>query len=61
MLNVEIDGPHHRQPFQRRADAARDAWLETQGVLALRYPVEVAWPARIAREVMALLLARRAA
>lgn len=61
MLNVEIDGPHHEQPFQRRLDAARDAWLEAQGVLVLRYPVAVAWPERIAREVGPLLAARRAA
>lgn len=39
-LNVEIDGPQHRLPFQAAADAARDAWLTARRFRVVRFPVE---------------------
>jgi len=39
-LNVEIDGPHHRLPHQRAADAVRDGWLRARGYVVVRFPVE---------------------
>lgn len=35
-LDLEIDGPHHRLPHQRRKDALRDADLRSFGVTVLR-------------------------
>ena len=35
-LDVEVDGPHHRMPRQRRMDALRDADLRSFGVTPLR-------------------------
>ena len=36
-LVVEIDGPSHQFPEQRRADKDRDAWLQEQGFRVLRF------------------------
>lgn len=36
--NLEIDGPHHRFPHQRRRDGLRDADLRAFGVVVLRVP-----------------------
>ena len=35
-LDVEVDGSQHGIPDHRTADAARDAYLETQGIKVLR-------------------------
>ncbi len=45
-LAIEIDGEAHSRGDRPARDAARDAWLEGQGIHVLRYP---------AREVMANL------
>jgi hypothetical protein len=37
-FDLEIDGPHHRLPHQRRKDERRDADLRTFGVEVLRVP-----------------------
>ncbi len=37
-LDLEIDGPHHRQPRQRRLDRLRDAELRRFGVSVVRVP-----------------------
>jgi very-short-patch-repair endonuclease len=37
-LAVEIDGEHHYYEDQQRKDAARDAWLASQGIETLRIP-----------------------
>ena len=34
---VELDGPLHDTPEQRAKDAARDAWLRSQGFVVLRF------------------------
>ena len=36
-LDVEVDGSQHGIPDHRTADAARDAYLETQGIKVLRF------------------------
>jgi hypothetical protein len=56
-VNVELDGPHHELPAQKLRDAERDAWLETQRIRVLRYPVKTATAASIARDVRPLLAA----
>lgn len=40
-LDVEIDGPHHRMPRQRRMDRLRDADLASFGVTVLRIDADV--------------------
>ncbi|MBU1375908.1 MAG: DUF559 domain-containing protein [Alphaproteobacteria bacterium] len=37
-LAVEVDGRTHWDDDARRKDAARDAWLESQGIATLRIP-----------------------
>lgn len=37
-LDLEVDGPHHRLPHQRRKDALRDADLRSFGVRVVRVP-----------------------
>jgi very-short-patch-repair endonuclease len=37
-LIVEIDGPLHDLPEKQLSDAARTAWLESQGYRVLRFP-----------------------
>src|SRR6185503_4031152 len=44
-LNIELDGSQHGFPEQQRADAERDAWLESRGVKVLRF-----WNSRLRRE-----------
>ncbi|MCW3038483.1 MAG: hypothetical protein JWM31_388 [Solirubrobacterales bacterium] len=39
--NAEIDGPRHDLPWQRAADARRDAALRRHGVLVQRHRVEI--------------------
>lgn len=36
LVDIEVDGPHHRRPFQRRKDAERDADLRSFGVRVIR-------------------------
>ena len=48
-LNIELDGGGHGVPEQRAQDAARDAWLATQGVKVLRV-----WNSRLRREEQAI-------
>ena len=36
-LIVEIDGPHHDAPQAQAYDAARTAWLESQGYRVIRF------------------------
>jgi hypothetical protein len=60
-VNVEIDGPHHELPLQQTVDAERDAWLRTQDVVTLRYPVKTARARQIAADVAPLLAVRAAA
>ena len=36
-LDIELDGFQHGFPAQRRNDAQRDAWLNRQGIKALRF------------------------
>ena len=43
-LNVEVDGSQHGSPENQPADAARDAFLKSQGILVLRY-----WNAELRR------------
>ena len=39
-MNIEIDGPHHKQPVKRRFCRLRDAYLrEVHGVIVLRLDV----------------------
>lgn len=38
---IEIDGPHHDDPAQRRWDRRRDAWLRAAGWIVLRYPADL--------------------
>lgn len=37
-LDIEVDGPHHRMPRQRRLDTLRDADLRSFGVEVVRVP-----------------------
>ena len=60
-VNVELDGPHHELPLQQAADAERDAWLRTQNILTLRYPVKTVRARQIAADVAPLLATRAAA
>ena len=38
LLAIEVDGEAHERGDRPAADAARDAWLASQGVRVLRYP-----------------------
>jgi very-short-patch-repair endonuclease len=38
MLAVEVDGEAHERGERPERDAARDAWLASQGVVVLRFP-----------------------
>ncbi|MGE7152217.1 endonuclease domain-containing protein [Methylorubrum rhodesianum] len=40
-LVVEIDGPVHEAEERRRRDEARDAWLNAQGFLVLRFSTDL--------------------
>lgn len=59
-IDIEVDGPHHRQPHQRRRDALRDADLSSFGVLVVRIPdtVVVHDPGRFIRECRSALAQR---
>ena len=39
-LDVEVDGPHHLLPSQRRQDRVRDRHLRADGWEVVRFPVE---------------------
>ncbi len=60
-LDVEVDGPHHLLPSQRRRDRIRDRHLRADGFEIARFPVEEVDddPAEVAERVAAIL-ARRA-
>ena len=36
-LNIEVDGSQHGSPENQLADATRDAFLKSQGILVLRF------------------------
>jgi len=36
-LLIEIDGPIHQEPAQKRHDLVRDEWLENEGYRVLRF------------------------
>ena len=44
-LVIELDGSQHGHPTHHRADAARDTWLNEQGIRVLRF-----WNGRLRRE-----------
>ena len=44
-VDIELDGFQHGLPENRRADAERDQWLESQGIKVLRF-----WNSRLRRE-----------
>jgi len=56
-VNGELDGPHHELPFQKAADAERDAWLETQRIIVRRFGVKGLRAARVAAVIHPLLIA----
>jgi hypothetical protein len=37
---IELDGPHHNQPYQKKIDVARDDLLQNHGWLTRRVPVK---------------------
>ena len=37
LLEVELDGQHHAEPAQQRADQARSEWLQQQGLRIIRF------------------------
>jgi very-short-patch-repair endonuclease len=41
LLAIEVDGPHHDDPLQREADAAKDAALIAAGYQVLHIPVQL--------------------
>jgi very-short-patch-repair endonuclease len=61
LLDVEVDGPHHLVPSQRRRDRARDRDLRADGWEVARFPVEEVDedPADVAQRI-ATILDRRA-
>lgn len=56
LLDVEVDGPHHLLPSQRRTDRLRDRQLRADGWEVARFPVEeIDDAADLARRIGALL------
>lgn len=62
-LDVEVDGPHHLLPSQRRRDRVRDRHLRADGFEVARFPVEEVDddPAEVAERIAALLAGRERA
>ena len=48
-LNIEVDGFQHGTPDHRAADAARDTFLESQGIKVLRF-----WSSHLRRDKEAI-------
>ena len=48
-LNIELDGSQHGHTKGQERDTQRDAWLNTQGILVLRF-----WNSRLRREQQAI-------
>src|ERR1051325_968007 len=44
-LNIEVDGFQHGTPEHRATDAERDTFLESQGIMVLRF-----WSSRLRRD-----------
>ncbi|MCX8477337.1 MAG: endonuclease domain-containing protein [Sphingomonas sp.] len=61
MLAVEVDGEAHACGDRPARDAARDAWLATQGVRMLRYPARevLANVDGVVRQIVAIAIGRR--
>lgn len=57
LVDVEVDGPHHLLPSQRRRDRQRDGELRADGWEVTRFPVEEVDedPAGVARRIGATL------
>ncbi len=62
-LDVEVDGPHHLLPSQRRRDRVRDRHLRGDGFEVARFPVEEVDddPAEVAERIAAILARRERA
>lgn len=60
LVDVEVDGPHHLLPSQRRRDRQRDRELRTDGWEVVRFPVEEIDedPVDVARRIGAVLTRR---
>jgi hypothetical protein len=56
-VNAELDGPHHEFPFQKAADAERDAWLAGRRIRVERFPVKGLRAAKVAAVIGPLLIA----
>jgi len=48
-LDIEVDGFQHGMPDHQTADAARDAYLESQGIKVLRF-----WSSRLRKDRQAI-------
>ena len=42
-LVIEVDGRHHDDPDQMAQDAARDAWLASEGYTVMRFAAREIW------------------
>lgn len=62
-LDVEVDGPHHLLPSQRRRDRIRDRHLRDDGFEVARFPVEEVDddPVEVAERIAAILARREPA
>lgn len=62
-LDVEVDGPHHLLPSQRRRDRVRDRHLRDDGFEVARFPVEEVDddPPEVAGRIAAILARRQRA
>ncbi len=60
-LAIEVDGEAHSRGDRSVRDAARDGWLEAQGVQVLRYPaIEMLSNLdEVIRQILAVALERR--
>jgi very-short-patch-repair endonuclease len=61
LLAIEVDGPHHDDPEQREADAAKDAALIAAGYQVLHIPVSLLRrrPTGVRAQLAAILAAAR--
>ena len=62
-LAIEVDGEAHERGDRPIRDAARDAWLASQGVRVLRYPASevLSNVEGVARQIAAIATRRRIA